>query len=49
MKLWKFEHMGFTLPSVHLSDLPEMPAWLLRGPLLGMRCALHEVVSNWDF
>lgn len=35
MKLWKFEHMGFTLPSVHLSDLPEIASLVATWSLVG--------------
>ena len=35
MKLWKFEHVGFTLPSVHLSDLPEIASLVAMWSLVG--------------
>lgn len=49
MKPRQFEHVGFTLPNVHLSDLPEIASLVAMGPLLEMLCALGEVASNWDF
>lgn len=38
MKLWKFEYMGFILPSMHLSDLSEVASLVATWSLVNVLC-----------